>query len=149
MKKYFCDVCGIELPDGEKTLLAPPGSAGDLCGLEDLCPRCDGLVRGLDVSGLVMAELRRLIEAESEEPTPPTPAPALKGKEAKEKREILAAVERYRWKNGPGSLTTLARRARVSEVDLREIIMRGQVPLATWRAVGKALGVTGAAEETE
>ena len=132
MKKYFCDVCGAEL-----------------CELEDLCARCDGLVRALDVSGLVMAELRRLIETKPEEPTPPAPAPALKGKGAREKRAILAAVEAFRKEYGPGSLTTLAKLARVGEGELRDLISCEKVPLTIWRAVGRALGVGCAAEEAE
>lgn len=57
------------------------------------------------------------------------------------KQEILAAVETYRRENGPGSITALAKRARVGEAELRDMISYEKVPFATWRAVGKALGV--------
>lgn len=144
MKKYFCDVCGTEL----KTVTAPPAPAAELCHLEDLCPRCDVLARGLDVSGLVMAELRRLIEEKPEEPAAVGPAQVPTGRGAKEKRAILAAVEAYRRKNAPGSLTALAKQARVGEAELRDMISCEKVPLTTWRAVGKALGVA-VAEEKE
>lgn len=64
------------------------------------------------------------------------------------KQEILAAVETYRRETGPGSLAALAKRARVSEGALRDMVSHEKVPFATWRAVGKALNV-GAAEKEE
>ena len=41
MIKYFCDVCGAETAGGDNT---PSSWAAELCGLADLCPRCEGLV---------------------------------------------------------------------------------------------------------
>lgn len=142
MKKYFCDVCGAELAAGGKTLTASPDSVVTLCNLEDLCPRCEGLARELDASALVLKELRRMA-AEQGAPSPPAnPPPDPKGKAAREKRDILAAVENFRQERGPGTTLTLAKLAKVSEGDLRAMIACEPVPIATWRKVGKALGVT-------
>lgn len=144
MKKYFCDVCGVEIAEGGN---APSSWAADLCGLKDLCPRCKGFARGMDTSALVLRELRRMA-AEQEAPPPPalpdTAPPAPKGKAAREKREILTAVEAYRREHGPGSIFTLAGLAKVGESELRDMISCAPVPIATWRKVGRALGVSGA-----
>ena len=77
MKKYFCDVCGAELGEGGN---APPSPAAGLCGLEDLCPRCEGLARKLDAGALVLEALRRMAEKRPEASAPPlvpAPPPAL------------------------------------------------------------------------
>lgn len=144
LKKYFCDVCGVEIAEGGN---APSSWAADLCGLKDLCPRCKGFARGMDTSALVLKELRRMA-AEQEAPPPPAPPdtapPAPRGKAAREKREILAAVEAYRRDHGPGSIPTLARLAKVAESELRDMISCAPVPIATWRKVGRALGVSSA-----
>lgn len=143
VKKYFCDVCGAEIAQGGN---APPSPTAELCELEDLCPRCEGFDRELDASALVLRELRRMA-AEQEAPPPPAPPdtapPAPRGKAAREKREILAAVEAYRGEHGLGSISTLARLAKVGEGELRDMISCAPVSIATWRKVGKALGVAG------
>ena len=139
MKKYFCDVCGAGLAAGGKTLTASPDSVVTLCNLEDLCPRCEGFARELDVSVLVLKELRRMAERQGE---PPAPPPPLTGRNAREKRAVLAAVEAYRRENGPGAVLRLAALAGVGESELRDMISCASVPIATWRKVGKALGVT-------
>ncbi len=140
MIKYFCDVCGAETDAGGN---APCSPASELCGLEDVCPRCEGLVRGLDASGLVLAELRRLARNPPvPEPIPDfVPVPA--GRGAAEKREILAAVNTFRQERGPGAVPLLSKLAGVEESVLRDMIECHKVPLATWRKVGKALGVEG------
>lgn len=138
MKKYFCDVCGTELDSGGN---APPGPVVELCRLEDLCPRCENFAQKLDFSALILGELRRLIESKGE--VPAAPSPTLRGKAAKEKREILAAVEAYRKEAGPGSIPQLAKLTKVGEGELRDMISCAPLPMATWRKVGKALGVAG------
>lgn len=92
---------GVEIAEGGN---APHSPAVNLCGLEDLCPRCEGLARA--------------------------------------KRAVLAAVEVYRRENGPGAVLRLAALAGVGESELRDMISCASVPIATWRRVGKALGVT-------
>lgn len=136
MKKYFCDVCGVEIAEGGNASHSP---AVDLCGLEDLCPRCEGLARDLDASALVLKELRRMAERNEEPPAPPLP---LTGRNAREKRAVLAAMEVYRRENGPGAVLSLAALAGVGESEIRDMISCAPVPIATWRRVGKALGVT-------
>lgn len=143
MKKYFCDVCGAELAAGGN---APPSPAAELCGLEDLCTGCEGFARELDAAALVLVELRRLAQRR-ETPAPPSapppsvplPLPPLKGRYAKEKQDILTALEVYRKASGPGSIPSLARRAGVEEEAVRGMILRESVPIDVWRAVGKAL----------
>lgn len=132
MKKYFCDVCGVEMADCRDAMPDPDGPAIELCGLEDLCPRCEGLVQKLNVPDLILGELRRLVTAKPEKPEPPVPAPVLRGRWVKEKRTILAAVESYRREHGPGSITALAKLARVDEGALRDMISCEKVPLTTW-----------------
>lgn len=146
MKKYFCDVCGAELAAGGKTLTASPDSVVTLCNLEDLCPRCEGLAREPDASALVLKELRRMAERNEELPAPPPP---LTGRNAREKRAVLAAVEAYRREHGPGSIPKLARLAKVAESELRNMISCAPVPIATWRKVGRALGVAGTRKPEE
>lgn len=149
VKKYFCDVCGAEIAQGGN---APPSPTAELCELEDLCPRCDGFARELDASALVLRELRRMA-AKQEAPPPPAPPdtapPAPRGKAARGKREILAAVEAYRREHGPGSIPKLARLAKVAESELRNMISCAPVPIATWRKVGRALGVAGTRKPEE
>jgi len=148
MKKYFCDVCGAET----ETSGNAAGAAAELCGLEDLCARCHGLALGLDAAGLALAELRRLAGRHGtaaahppEEavcaaaPAPSAPA-GFTGRGAKEKREILAALEAYRKARGPGCLPELAKRARVREEELRTMLESGRVAYGKWQAVGRALG---------
>lgn len=142
MKKYFCDVCGAPMADCRDKMPDPGGPAAELCHLEDLCPRCDVLIREMDVAGLIMAELRRLTAPEPEVPT------GLRGKGSKEKQAILAALEVYR-KEKVGALSALAKRARVSEDELWSMLRREMVPLKTWRAVGRALEVDYEEEKTE
>ena len=86
MIKYFCDVCGAETAGGDNT---PSSWAAELCGLADLCPRCEGLVKKLDVSALVLAELRRMV-AEQEAPSPSANPPGPKGKAARENRALYS-----------------------------------------------------------
>ncbi len=139
--KYFCDVCGAETANCDNS---PSSWAAELCGLADLCPRCEGLVKKVDVSALVRAELRRMV-AEQEAPSPPAnPPPSPKGKAAREKRDILAAVENFRQERGPSATLTLAKLAKVSESELRAMLTCEPVPIATWRKVGGALGVASA-----
>lgn len=95
---------------------APPSPTAELCELEDLCPRCDGFARELDASALVLRELRRM----------------------------AAKQEAHRREHGPGSIPKLARLAKVAESELRNMISCAPVPIATWRKVGRALGVSGA-----
>lgn len=138
MKKYFCDVCGAETAGGDN---APSIWAAELCGLADLCPRCEGLVKKVDVSALVRAELRRMA-AEQEAPSPPTnPPPSPKGKADREKRDILAAVENFRQERGPGATLTLAKLAKVSESELRTMLACEPVPITVWRKVGYNAGL--------
>ena len=66
MKKYFCDVCGFELDIKLRLEPKPNNTAAAVCGLEDLCPSCEEISRHLDVSKVVLAELRRL--ASGDEP---------------------------------------------------------------------------------
>lgn len=146
MKRYFCDVCGAETENSENAA----GPAAELCGLEDLCARCHELALSLDAAGLALSELRRLAgkhgtaAAHPSEEAVPAPAPAdlagFTGRGAKEKREILAALEAYRKAQGPGCLPELARRARVREDELRTMLESGRVAYGKWLAVGRALG---------
>lgn len=110
MTKCFCDVCGAEMPEGYHLHPAVVPVA-DLCGLEDLCPRCDGLVIKMDAAALVLTELRRLAsKAEVDAPdTDIAPSPALTGRGVREKRDIMAALEVYRKEQGPGCIPQLAR----------------------------------------
>ena len=134
MIKYFCDVCGAETNVGGN---APRSPASDLCGLEDVCPRCEGLVRNLDTAGLVLTELQRL----AQDPPAPAPGPGPMGRGSAEKREILAAVNIFRQERGSGAIPLLSKLAQVEESVLRDIIESRKVPLDVWRKVGKALGV--------
>lgn len=144
MKKYFCDVCGAELPGWDNATMLEPSHAVRVCDLTELCPRCIIVARNLNVKTLVLAELRRLA-AEKDEKAEPAPQSAPirspMGKAAKEKREILAAVEAYRKEHGPGAILKLAQLANVSESELRDMISCNPVPITIWRRVGKALGV--------
>lgn len=141
MKKYYCDVCGTELPIGGKALTAPPDSVIIQLGLEDLCPGCENFARELDARGLVLAKLRRLAQV----PPKPEPLPGFSpvpvGRGAGEKREILDALNAFRREHGPGAIGALARKAKVEEGVLRDILQCQKVPIATWRKVGKALGI--------
>ena len=148
MKKYYCDVCETELPNWDETTVLKLNQAASICGLTELCPRCDAISDGINISGLVMSELKRLAGSKQESLTlPPAPALAPKGKAAREKRRILTAIEAYRKEQGPGSIPRLAELAKVSESDLRDIVSCVQIPIATWRAVGKVLGVYETTEE--
>lgn len=60
MKKYACDVCGVEILEGGN---APLSSASELCELEDLCPCCGSFARDLDAQVLVLEALRRMAGA--------------------------------------------------------------------------------------
>ena len=62
MTKCFCDVCGAEILK-EHRLHPSVVPVVDLCGLEDLCPRCDRLAMDMDAAALVLAELQRLASA--------------------------------------------------------------------------------------
>lgn len=152
MKKYFCDVCGVDLPNWDDLTIPPKaGQAAAVCGLKELCPRCEGLTHRLDVPAVVLAELRRLVaEDERVEPVPPSEnetyepsaqVRSLTGHGAREKRAILAAIEAYRKEHGSGSIPALAELAKVKESVLRDMIQCLSVPIFEWRKVGKALGV--------
>lgn len=139
MKKYFCDVCGAETASGDN---APSSWVAELCGLEDLCPRCESNARELNVAGLVLEALRRMAERTKEPPLPePEPIPIIAGRNAQEKRKILAAIAAYRKEHGLGSIATLAKLAGVEESQLRDMIQCLPVPIALWRKVGRALEV--------
>lgn len=145
-------MCSVELSNWDEDPDLELSPAAAIGGLSELCSRCNTLARGLDVAELVRTELKRLAEAKQAELTPPksplpSSAPSPKGKAAKEKREILAAVEAYRKEHGSGSILKLAQLAKVNESELRDMILCAQVPITTWRAVGKALRVDNAAEE--
>lgn len=147
MKKYFCDVCGVELPIWDEEPAPKPSPTALICGWLELCPRCNDLAYEVDVSKLARAEMNRLIEAGQEEPVLPSdPAPSPKGKAAKEKRAILAAVGAYRKEHGPGSIAKLAQLAKVNESELRDMIQCVPTPIAIWRKVGKVLEVDNAGE---
>lgn len=151
MKKYYCDVCGVELPEWNERSVIGLSPAADICALTELCPRCETLTFKLDVPAVIMAELRRLAaEDERVEPTPSSKNEATEpsapvrppmGKAAREKRAILSAIAAYRKEHGPGSIPELARLSKVEESELRGMISCAQVPITTWRQVGKALGV--------
>lgn len=143
MKKYFCDVCGLELDIKLRLEPKPNNTAAAVCGLENLCPRCCRLAHSLPVAELVLAELRRMA-AKDEVSLAPLPAPPLEptGRGAKEKRAVLGAIERFRQEHGPGAISELADMAGVYEDEIRDMIICQKVPMASWRAVGKALGVS-------
>ena len=143
MKKYFCDVCGSEITGKPEFASELGNKAAEVCGLEDLCPRCCRLAHSLPVAELVLAELRRMA-AKDEVSLAPPPAPPLEptGRGAKEKRAVLGAIERFRQEHGPGAISMLADMAGVYEDEIRDMIICQTVPMASWRAVGKALGVS-------
>lgn len=151
MKKYFCDVCGVELPEWNEISVIGFSPAADVCDLTELCPRCETLTFKLNISAVVLAELKRLAAAdEGVEPAPPSApvtAPGPKGKAAREKRAILAAIETFRKERGSGSIPALAELAKVKESVLRDMIQCLSVPILEWRKVGKVLGVGKAMEE--
>lgn len=60
MKKYFCDICGKELPAGETELPASCQKVAELCGLADICADCLPFAAGLDIRTLLLNELRRM-----------------------------------------------------------------------------------------
>lgn len=143
MKKYFCDVCGSEVDGGLRFAPKPSNRAAEICGLEDLCPSCEKMSRSLDVSALVLAELRfRAGKDETVPVTTPASPSEPTGRGAKEKRAILEAIERFRQERGPGAISELADMAGVYEDETRDMIICQKVPMASWRAVGKALGVS-------
>lgn len=154
MKKYFCDVCGAQVGE-QLPMVSGHGPTADLCGLSELCPRCEDLVQSLDAAGLVMDALRRVARTGKREPrdaaplrksvpppvpeSPPAPVAALRGPAAKEKRAVLDALEAARRELGPGAVSAVAKRSGVDEQVIRDILARNKVPMASWRAVGKAL----------
>lgn len=142
MKKYFCDACETELPNWDETAMHKLSQAASMCGLSEVCPRCDALTDRLNIPGLVMSEWKRIAGSCPEDPTPPlAPTSRLRGQAIKEKRRILAAIDTYRKEQGPSSIPKLAQLAKINESDLRDIISCIPVPIATWRMVGEVLGV--------
>lgn len=142
MKKYFCDVCGLEI-SGKPEFAPELGSkAAEVCGLEDLCSRCAHLSQNLRVSELVLAELRRQVEREAPPPAP-APPPVMTGRGAVQKRAILAALNDFRQRRGPGAIPALAEMSGVDEAVIRDMAACQKVSLADWRRVGKALGMAG------
>lgn len=138
MKKYFCDVCGVELPGrrGDVAVANLTGPAAALCKLEDLCEGCAKLADSQDTAGLVLAELRRLA-GEKDAP------PVMMGRGAAQKRAILAALNDFLQRRGPGAIPALAEMSGVDEAVIRDMAACQKVSLADWRRVGRALGMAG------
>lgn len=103
---------------------------------DDPCPCCGQPIKTSDPDRLLV--LSRLAEQARDKPAPEA-APRLTGRGAQEKQAVLEAIEAFRQARGPGAMAELARLSRVEEGTLRDMVMREKVPLAAWRAVGKAL----------
>ena len=148
MKKYFCDVCETGLPEWDDATVLEPTPAVLVGQLSELCPRCRALTRTFDVKALVRDELKRLVESSKKDSAPPNsaPVPSPKGKAAREKRAILAAIETYRKVHGLGFIQTLAELSEVNESTIRAMLLCEPVQIADWRKVGRALGVDKADE---
>lgn len=143
MKKYFCDICGKELPAGETALPSSCQKVAELCGLTDLCADCLPLAAGLDIQTLLLDELRRRSSSLNAggDTGASGPPMELKGNGAKEKRRILEGLKAYRTAHGLGSLRELSDRAQVPSEDIQKMLLCEPVPMAEWRKVAAALGI--------
>lgn len=143
MKKYFCDICGRELPGGETAFPSSCQKVAELCGLTDICADCLPLAAGLDIQTLLLDELRRRSSSLNDGADTGTPDPpiALKGSGEKEKRRILEGLKAYRTAHGLGSLRELSSRAKVPIENIQKMLLCENVPMPEWRKVAAALGI--------
>lgn len=135
MRKYFCDICGVELgPDyGRSEQTVCP--AAKICGALDLCPSCTYIGSELDAARVLGQEWRRLAGEKSER----METPGFRGRGGEEKREIFRRLGLYRQQHGLGELAKRAGKMKITEAALRGMLQGEKFPLETWRTVGALL----------
>ena len=70
MQKFYCDVCGEEMPAGYKRPeMVKVGSLEQLCGAQDVCTVCGGVAGNINIAKLLLpawreasATVRRCLE---------------------------------------------------------------------------------------
>lgn len=135
MQKYFCDICGAELPNDYERSRDTTSRAASVCGAVDTCPSCAYIGSELDVPVVLLTEWRRRVNEKVVE----REAAGFRGRGGEEKREIFSRLSAYRKEHGLGELVVQAKEAGVSEFELRSAVDGGKLPMETWRAIGKLL----------
>lgn len=65
----------------------------------------------------------------------------IRGPGAALKREVLAALEKYREAHGVGCWVSLAEEAAVTQDQIAQVRLRQKVPMEIWEKLGVALGL--------
>lgn len=135
MRKYFCDICGVELgPDyGRSEQTVCP--AAKICGALDLCPSCAYIGSELDAAKVLGKEWRRLAGEKSER----METPEFRGRGGEEKREIFRRLKAYRERHGLGALVGRTKVAGLDEAALLNMLNGAKMPMERWRAVSALL----------
>lgn len=71
MRKIFCDVCGVEIPEDEVRFSSEDPRLLSACpGVRDLCGRCFGIGQSLEIEEIVLARWREKLGSVVSEPEP-------------------------------------------------------------------------------
>ena len=145
MIHYSCDVCGCAMPG---SYVRPKSANGsnllNACRVQDVCDGCMQASRNLNVSEVILAAWRGLLQPE---PSAPTVVKQPKKIDlGEEKRAILSRLQRFREAHKPGCLDAVAAKAgnRFTPELLRDVLIGAAVmPIDDWRKIGRALDKLG------